>query len=122
VVNTQDVNGSATKAVKAGAGFTVVNGFAKCRRTQEIRGLEGGRLFRGLGRAIVEVASFSVTPFDTYPASSTVELVLRKLAEGATEAELLQDYPHLTTEDVRAAVAYGAACVALDAGATTNLV
>jgi len=42
----------------------------------------------------------------------TVELILRKLAEGATEAELQEDYPHLTTEDVRAAVAYGAASVA----------
>ena len=42
----------------------------------------------------------------------TVELILRKLAEGASEAELLQDYPHLTTEDIRAAVAYGAASVA----------
>jgi uncharacterized protein (DUF433 family) len=42
----------------------------------------------------------------------TVELVLRKLAEGANEAELLKDYPHLTTEDIRAAVGYGAASVA----------
>ena len=42
----------------------------------------------------------------------TVELILRKLAEGAAEADLLEDYPHLTTEDVRAAVAYGAASVA----------
>jgi uncharacterized protein (DUF433 family) len=42
----------------------------------------------------------------------TVELILRKLAEGATELELLEDYPHLTTEDIRAAVAYGAATVA----------
>jgi uncharacterized protein (DUF433 family) len=42
----------------------------------------------------------------------TVELILRKLAEGATEGELLQDYPHLTIEDIRAAVAYGAASVA----------
>lgn len=42
----------------------------------------------------------------------TVELILRKLAEGATEAELLEDYPHLTTEDIRAAMAYGAATVA----------
>jgi uncharacterized protein (DUF433 family) len=42
----------------------------------------------------------------------TVELVLRKLAEGAGERELLDDYPHLTTEDIRAAVAYGAASVA----------
>ena len=42
----------------------------------------------------------------------TVELILRKLAEGATEAELREDYPHLTTDDIRAAVAYGAASVA----------
>jgi len=42
----------------------------------------------------------------------TVELILRKLAEGATEVELLEDYPHLTTEDIRAAMAYGAATVA----------
>ena len=42
----------------------------------------------------------------------TVELVLRKLAGGSCEADLLEDYPHLTTEDIRAAVAYGAASVA----------
>ena len=42
----------------------------------------------------------------------TVELILNKLAEGATESELLEDYPHLTPEDVRAAIAYGAASVA----------
>ncbi len=42
----------------------------------------------------------------------TVEQILRKLAEGTSEGELLEDYPHLTTEDVRAAVAYGAASVA----------
>ena len=42
----------------------------------------------------------------------TVELILRKLAEGASESELLQDYPHLAAEDIRAAVAYGAASVA----------
>jgi uncharacterized protein (DUF433 family) len=41
-----------------------------------------------------------------------VELILRKLAEGGSEGELLEDYPHLTTEDIRAAVAYGAASVA----------
>jgi len=35
----------------------------------------------------------------------TVELILRRLADGATDVELLEDYPHLTTEDIRAAVA-----------------
>lgn len=42
----------------------------------------------------------------------TVELILRKLAEGETESELLEDYPHLRVEDIRAAIAYGAASVA----------
>jgi uncharacterized protein (DUF433 family) len=42
----------------------------------------------------------------------TVELILRKLAEGAGETQLQEDYPHLTSEDIRAAVAYGAASVA----------
>jgi uncharacterized protein (DUF433 family) len=42
----------------------------------------------------------------------TVELILHKLAEGATEAELQEDYPHLRPEDIRAAIAYGAASVA----------
>ena len=41
-----------------------------------------------------------------------VELILRKLAEGASEGELVEDYPHLTTEAIRAAMAYGAASVA----------
>jgi uncharacterized protein (DUF433 family) len=42
----------------------------------------------------------------------TVELILHKLAEGASAAELLEDYPHLTLKDIRAAIAYGAASVA----------
>jgi len=37
-----------------------------------------------------------------------VELILRKLSEGATEAELLDGYPRLTPEDIRAALAYAA--------------
>jgi len=39
----------------------------------------------------------------------TVELILNKMAEGETESELLDDYPHLTADDIRAAIAYGAA-------------
>lgn len=41
-----------------------------------------------------------------------VELILRKLAEGATEEELLDGYPRLTREDVAAALAYAADLVA----------
>jgi uncharacterized protein (DUF433 family) len=42
----------------------------------------------------------------------TVELLLRKLSEGATEADLLDAYPHLTPEDIKAAIAYAADTVA----------
>ena len=38
----------------------------------------------------------------------TVELLLRKLAEGATEAELFDAYPHITREDIQAALHYAA--------------
>ena len=41
-----------------------------------------------------------------------VELVLRKLSEGATEADLLNAYPRLSREDIHAALAYAAALVA----------
>ena len=37
-----------------------------------------------------------------------VELILRKLSEGATEAELLDAYPRLSPDDIRAALAYAA--------------
>lgn len=38
----------------------------------------------------------------------TVELVLRELSEGVTEADLLDAYPDLTTEGIHAALAYAA--------------
>jgi uncharacterized protein (DUF433 family) len=41
-----------------------------------------------------------------------VELILRKLSEGATDDDLLSGYPRLTREDIRAAQAYAAATVA----------
>ena len=37
-----------------------------------------------------------------------VELILRKLGEGATEEELLDGYPRLTPNDIRAAMAFAA--------------
>lgn len=37
-----------------------------------------------------------------------VSLILDLLASGMSEAEVLQEYPQLTPEDVRAAIAYGA--------------
>jgi uncharacterized protein (DUF433 family) len=37
-----------------------------------------------------------------------VELLLRKLSEGASAADLLDAYPKLTAEDVSAALAYAA--------------
>jgi uncharacterized protein (DUF433 family) len=38
----------------------------------------------------------------------TVDLILRKLADGARESDILDAYPHLTIEDVRAALTYAA--------------
>ena len=39
----------------------------------------------------------------------TLRTVLASLAEGATTAEILEDFPTLTEEDVRAAIAFAAA-------------
>ena len=41
----------------------------------------------------------------------TVELVLRKLGKGASEADLLDAYPHLTAPDIRAAIQYASQIV-----------
>lgn len=38
----------------------------------------------------------------------TVELILRKLGAGRSFGELLEDYPHLTEDDLRAALAFAA--------------
>ena len=37
-----------------------------------------------------------------------VEMILRKLSEGTSEADLLDAYPRLTREDIRAAMRYAA--------------
>ena len=37
-----------------------------------------------------------------------VELILRKLSEGLSEADLLDAYPRLRKEDIQAALAYAA--------------
>lgn len=41
-----------------------------------------------------------------------VELLLRKLSEGATESELLEAYPRLTRRDIQAAIKYAADTIA----------
>jgi len=38
----------------------------------------------------------------------TVELILRKLSEGAGEEDLIEAYPRLTREDIQAAIRYAA--------------
>ncbi|MCP4372392.1 MAG: DUF433 domain-containing protein [Deltaproteobacteria bacterium] len=38
----------------------------------------------------------------------TVELILRKIAEGMAIEELLEAYPHIKKEDILAAVSYSA--------------
>jgi uncharacterized protein (DUF433 family) len=49
-----------------------------------------------------------------------VELILRKLGEGATESELLDAYPKLTREDLRAAMLFAADTVAHEETAETD--
>lgn len=49
-----------------------------------------------------------------------VELILRKLGEGATEADLLDAYPNLTSEDLRAAMRFAADTVARVRAAQSN--
>ena len=41
-----------------------------------------------------------------------VELILRKLSEGATETDLLDGYPGLRHEDIQAAIGYAAETIA----------
>jgi len=38
----------------------------------------------------------------------TVDLILKKLSEGMTTEDLLEAYPHLTREDILAALSYSA--------------
>ncbi len=42
----------------------------------------------------------------------TVELIVRKIAEGADDKTLLAAYPNLTAKDIRAALSYAADTVA----------
>ncbi len=42
----------------------------------------------------------------------TVELILRKLAEGMSEADLLDAYPRLARGDIQAALGYAADSIA----------
>jgi uncharacterized protein (DUF433 family) len=44
----------------------------------------------------------------------SVEMVLERLGDGATEADLLEAYPRLRPEHIRAAQAYAAAALASD--------
>ena len=38
----------------------------------------------------------------------TVELILHKLSEGMTSEEIIEDHPHLTHDDIRAAQRFAA--------------
>jgi uncharacterized protein (DUF433 family) len=42
----------------------------------------------------------------------TVDLILKKLSGGFTIEDLLKDYPHITREDVLAAIGYASEVVA----------
>ena len=40
----------------------------------------------------------------------SVELILDLLASGASEEDILEDYPHLSLEDIHACLRYAARC------------
>lgn len=44
----------------------------------------------------------------------TVEIILKKLAQGISIDEILADYPRLTREDIQAAIAYAATALGTD--------
>ena len=44
----------------------------------------------------------------------SVEQILRALAAGVPQSDLLDDYPELEADDIRAALAYAAECIASD--------
>ncbi len=44
----------------------------------------------------------------------TVEIILEKIAAGCSVQEILADYPRLSEEDVRAAVAYARQAISTD--------
>ena len=41
-----------------------------------------------------------------------VELIIRMLAQGLSEAEIIREYPRIESEDIRAALAYAAQTLA----------
>jgi uncharacterized protein (DUF433 family) len=51
----------------------------------------------------------------------SVELILSLLSQGATSEELLDDYPGLEPEDIRACVAYAHAVIARDTLGTVSV-
>ena len=51
----------------------------------------------------------------------SVELILSSLSQGAGEDELLEDYPGLELEDIRACIAYAHAVIARDTLATVSV-
>jgi uncharacterized protein (DUF433 family) len=44
----------------------------------------------------------------------SVELILSLLAQGITQEAILDDYPHLESDDIRAGIAYVQAVIARD--------
>ena len=51
----------------------------------------------------------------------SVELILNLMSQGATQEELLDDYPDLEPEDIRACTAYAHAVIARDTLASVSV-
>ena len=49
----------------------------------------------------------------------SVELIIRKLGDGYSVADILENYPHLTIDQVKAALQYAADVIAFEETITT---
>jgi len=73
-----------------------------------------------LGRITADPAIFGGKPI-VRGMRISVELVLSLLAQGATQDEILADYPGLESEDIRACLAYAHAVIAHDTLAAVDI-
>src|SRR5262249_54863277 len=84
------------------------------RGARTIRGIIGSRCFAmlgGFGMNHQRIVSDPKIMFGKPVGKGTritVELILRKLAEGMTDKQILEHHPQLTVHDIRAAAAFAA--------------
>jgi uncharacterized protein (DUF433 family) len=85
---------------------------------QVVRFVSGGKPVMAAGRELLSRITAHPEVFEGKPTIRgmriSVELVLSLLAQGGSTAEILDDYPDLQAEDIRACMAYAHAAIAHD--------